>query len=152
VHSSMSHATNAWQRISHGFELSGTVSYYSALPFNIVTGVNTIQTTSGRPCPGLAGNASACTSNVSLMIGRNTGTGFDFFNINTRLSRTFSIGERVKVQASGEIFNVLNHPNYQVPNATFGSGIFPTNPSATFGQPTAVADPREGQVALRVTF
>lgn len=152
IHSSMGAATTLWERLSHGFQLSGILTYYSALPFNIVSGANTIQTTSGRPCPGLAGNAAACTNNVSLMIGRNTGNGFDFFNLNTRLSRTFALGERVRLQALGELFNTLNHRNNMIPNNSFGTGVYPANPSATFGQPTAVGDPRAAQVALRVNF
>ncbi|HEY1802235.1 MAG TPA: TonB-dependent receptor [Terriglobales bacterium] len=152
VHSSMGDSTTTWQRISHGFQLSGILSYYSALPFNIVSGTNTVQTTSGRPCPGLAGNAAACTSDIALMIGRNTGAGFDVFNLNTRLSRTFAIREGLHLEAMAEFFNALNHPNYEIPNNSFGTGVYPTNPSATFGVPTAVADPREAQLALRVTF
>ena len=152
IHTSMGPANSLWERLSHGFELSGILSYYSALPFNIVSGANTIQTTSARPCPGLAGNSATCTNNVSLEIGRNTGNGFDFFDLNTRLSRTFALGERVRLQALGEIFNTLNHRNNMIPNNSFGTGAYPTNPSTTFGQPTAVGDPREGQVALRINF
>lgn len=152
LHSSMDPAHTVWQRISHGFQLGGILTYYSPLPFNIVTGATNIQTTTSRPCVGLAGNAPACTNNVATMIGRNTGKGFDFFNLNTRLSRTFPIGERFRLEAIADIFNILNHPNDEIPNNSFGTGVYPTTPSATFGQPTAVADPREAQFALRLTF
>jgi len=152
IHSSLEPAHSLWQRISHGFQLSGILTYYSPLPFNIVTGATNIQSTTSRPCVGLAGNAPACTNNVAMMIGRNNGTGFDFFNLSTRLSRTFPIGERMHLEAIADIFNILNHPNYEIPNNSFGTGVYPTNPSATFGQPTAVADPREAQLALRLTF
>lgn len=152
VHSSMRASKTAWQHFSHGFQLSGILSYYSALPFNIVSGANTIQTTSGRPCPGLAGNAPACTSNIPLMIGRNTGTGFDYVNLNTRVSRTFAVKEGMHLEVMAELFNGFNHPNYEIPNNSFGTGVYPTNPSATFGKPTAVADPREVQLALRFSF
>lgn len=152
VHSSMGTSKTTWQRISHGFQLSGILSYYSALPFNIVSGTNTIQTTSGRPCPGLSGNAAACTSDIALMIGRNAGTGFGYFNLNTRLSRTFAIREGIHLEAMAELFNTLNHPNFEIPNNSFGTGVYPTSPSPTFGEPTAVADPREAQLALRLTF
>jgi hypothetical protein len=148
----MTSAHTFWQHLSHGFQLSGVLSYYSAFPFNVVSGANTIQTTAGRPCPGLAGNDPACTGNPGLMIGRNAGTGFDAFNLNARLSRTFAVGERLRLEAMAEMFNVLNHPNYAVPNASFGTGIFPLAPSATFGKPTAVADPKEGELGLRVNF
>jgi hypothetical protein len=152
VHSSMNPAHTAWEHISHGFQLSGTLQYYSALPFNIVTGAANIQTTSSRPCVGLAGNAAACTNNITSMIGRNTGIGFDLFNMNARLSRTFPIGERFHLEAMAEAFNLLNHANSLVPNTSFGSGVYPTTPSATFGTATQVGDPRTLQFALRVAF
>ena len=86
------------------------------------------------------------------MIGRNTGTGFDSFSLNTRLSRTFAIGERFRLEAIAELFNALNHANYQIPNNSFGTGVYPTSPSSTFGQPTAVGSPRAAELALRVSF
>ena len=152
IHSSMSAAHTAWERFSHGFQLGGTLQYYSALPFNIVTGAANIQTTASRPCVGLAGNAAACTNNVASMIGRNTGIGFNFFNMNARLSRTFALRERFHIEAFAEAFNALNHPNDLIPNTSFGSGVYPTNPSATFGTPTQIGDPRTLQLALRVAF
>jgi len=139
-----------WERLTRGFQLGGTLQYYSALPFNIVTGVNTIQQTGGRPCEGLAATDPACT--LGAMIGRNAGTGFDYFNINARLSRMFTLGERFHLQTIAEAFNLLNHPNHLIPNTTFGSGVYPIAPRSTFGQPTAVNDPRSLQFALRLSF
>ncbi len=49
VNSSMEPARTAWERISHGFQLNSLLQYYSALPLNITTGVNTVQGTAGRP-------------------------------------------------------------------------------------------------------
>jgi hypothetical protein len=152
IHSSMNSAHTTWEHLSHGFQLSGTLQYYSALPFTIVTGAANIQTTTSRPCVGLAGNAPACTNNVTSMIGRNTGVGFNTFNMNARLSRPFRIGERFHLEAMAEAFNVLNHANDLIPNTSFGSGVYPTNPSSTFGTPTQIADPRTLQLALRITF
>ena len=40
-------STNLWETLTHGFQVSGMVQYYSALPFNITTGANTIQGTAG---------------------------------------------------------------------------------------------------------
>jgi hypothetical protein len=152
VHSSTAPAQNAWQRISRGFQLSGILQYYSALPLNVVSGVTTIQQTSGRPCPQLAVNTPDPVCTIDKMIGRNTGMGFDFFNLNSRLSRTFALGEKFRVEAIAEAFNVLNHRNNMVPNTTFGSGAYPSQPRSTFGQPTAVGDPRQVQLALRILF
>jgi len=140
IHSSMDSAATPWQRISHGFQLSAMLQYYSALPFNITTGSTTIQATSARPTVD------------GTFINRNAGTGFDFFNLNARLSRTFPVGERLRLEGIAEAFNLLNHVNGVTLNGTFGTGVYPTNPSATFKQITAVADPRTLQLALRLTF
>ena len=86
------------------------------------------------------------------MIGRNAGKGFDYFTMSARLSRNFTITERLRLETIAEAFNVLNHRNDMVPNTTFGSGVYPTLPRSTFGQPTAVGDPRSVQLALRVAF
>jgi hypothetical protein len=37
-------------------------------------------------------------------------------------------------------------------NGNFGSGAYPTHPAATFGQITAVGEPRSVQLALRLSF
>ncbi len=49
IHTSRGPALTAWERISHGFQLSSLLQYYSALPLNITSGVTTIQGTAGRP-------------------------------------------------------------------------------------------------------
>jgi hypothetical protein len=125
---------------ARGFQLSGMLQYYSALPLNITSGVNTIQGTAGRPL--VNGN----------YIGRNAGTGNDLFSVSTRLSRSFALSERVSVEALAEAFNALNHRNNLTKNGVFGSGAFPSSPSSSFGQVTAVNDPRSLQLALRVRF
>ena len=150
IHAAMTPARTVWQRISHGFQLSGMLQYYSALPINVVSGLNTNQQTTGRPCAGLAASDSRCT--LTTMIGRNAGAGFDFFNLNTRLSRTFRVTERLRLETIAEAFNALNHRNNLIPNTTFGTGVYPTSPRSTFRQPTAVGDPRQVQIALRLSF
>ncbi|HEY6377463.1 MAG TPA: TonB-dependent receptor [Edaphobacter sp.] len=157
VHTTMNRATTLRTRLTNGFMLSGILQYYSALPFNVVTGGNSIQATSLRPCvPGyaLTPNAVNTCANVlpGTVIGRNAGVGFDSFTLNARLSRTIPIGEHFNLQGIAEAFNALNHRNNQIPNGTFGTGIFPIAPLSTFGQPTAVGDPRQIQLALRLTF
>jgi len=152
IHSSMTSAKTGWQQVTHGFQLSGMLQYYSALPFNIVSGVNTIQQTQGRPCPELSPAVADPSCTLDKMIGRNTGVGFDYFNFNTRLSRTFAAGEHLKIEAIAEAFNVLNHRNNMIPNTTFGTGAYPSIPRTSFGFPTAVGDPRQIQLALRILF
>lgn len=148
-------ADNFAAHLTRNWRLSGILQYYSRLPFNITTGANTKQATSQRPCAAdysLTG-LNPCTEALpGAVIGRNAGTGFDFVNLNTRLTRTFPLTERVTLETVAEAFNTLNHRNNQVPNATWGSGVYPNTPNATFGQATAVADPRSVQLAARIRF
>ena len=146
------------RKLTYGWQLSGILQYYSRLPFNVVTGANTKQATSQRPCaPGYSlvasGGTNPCTEGLAgATISRNAGTGFDFFALNTRLSRTFALTEHARLEAIAEAFNALNHRNDMIPNATFGTGTYPTAPTSTFGQATAVGDPRNVQLAARITF
>ena len=140
IHTSRAPAQTTWQRISYGFELSSLLQFYSALPLNITSGVTTIQGTAGRPIVN------------GGFIGRNVGIGNDFFSVGGRVSRTFRVSERVRVEGLLEGFNVLNHRNNLTKNGSFGAGAYPTNPSANFGQINAVNDPRSLQLALRVRF
>lgn len=141
--------------LTHNWRLGGILQYYSALPFNITTGANTKQGTGQRPCaPGYSltanGGLNPCTEGLAgAVIGRNAGTGFGYFSLNTRLSRTFALTERFKLEGIAEAFNSLNHRNDQIPNSTFGFG---TTANATFGQATAVGDPRSVELALRLTY
>ena len=140
VHTSMGAANTTWERISHGFQLSPLLQYYSPLPFNITTGANTVQGTSARP-----------TIN-GVFINRNAGSGFDFLSLGARLSRNFRISEGLRLEALAEAFNLTNHMNGVTLNGVFGTGTYPTNPSATYKQITAVNDPRTMQFALRIQF
>ncbi|HTH54277.1 MAG TPA: TonB-dependent receptor [Edaphobacter sp.] len=158
LNSPLSEAHTFTGQLTHGWRLSGILQYYSRLPFNITTGINTKQATSQRPCtPGFSlsanGGLNPCTEAVrGAVIGRNTGIGFDFFALNARLSRTFSLTERVKLEGMAEAFNTLNHRNDMIPNGTWGTGEYPARPNPTFGQATAVGDPRNIQLAARITF
>jgi len=140
IHSSLEHANTMWERLSHGFQLTTSLTAYSPLPFNITTGANTIQGTGARP-----------TVN-GVFINRNAGEGHSILNLSARLSRTFPVGERMRLQAMAEAFNTLNHVNVVTLNGVFGTGVYPTSPLSTFKQITAVNDPRSLQLALRLSF
>jgi hypothetical protein len=116
------------------------IQYYSALPLNLTSGVTTIQGTAGRPIVN------------GGFIGRNTGTGNDLFSVNTRVSRSFRLSDRVQMETLAEAFNALNHRNNLSKNGVFGAGAYPLAPSSSFGQITAVNDPRSMQLALRLRF
>ena len=140
IHSSLAKANTAWERLSHGFQFTTGLTAYSPLPFNITTGANTIQGTGARP-----------TVNGAY-INRNAGESYSIVNMNIRLSRSFAIGEKIRLQALGELFNTLNHTNVVSLNGVFGTGAYPSSPLPTFRQITAVNDPRTAQFGLRLSF
>ena len=140
VNTSRAPGTTLWTHLSHGFQLSGTLQYYSALPLNITSGVTTVQGTAGRPRVD------------GEFIPRNAGSGPDFLTINLRLSRTFPLHGRARLEALAEVFNLTNRENVVAMNGNFGAGAYPTNPSPSFEQTTAVGEPRSVQFGLRLSF
>jgi hypothetical protein len=133
-------ATTAWQRLMHGFQLSTLLQAYSAAPFNVTSGVTTVQGTAGRPIVD------------GEFIARNSGVGDEFFTMGLRVSRTFRIGNALTMEALAEVFNLTDTVNEVARNGNFGAGAYPTSPAATFNQVTAVGDPRSWQLALRLRF
>jgi hypothetical protein len=121
-------------------QLSSSMQAYSSLPFNITSGLTTIQATTARPVVD------------GVFIDRNTGVGNDFFSLSVRLSRWFRLSERLEAEAVAEAFNLTNNRNDLTRNTNFGSGAYPENPAPNFGQITAVGDPRSIQFALRFRF
>lgn len=154
VNSPTTDASSLGAHLTHGWRLGGILQYYSKLPYNVVTGASTLQQTTARPCTVAHFGSVSCSEGVKgTVIGRNSGIGFDFFSLNTRLSRTFALTEHVKLEGIAEAFNALNHRNDAIPNGTFGSGRIDLAPtSSMFGQATAVNDPRSVQLAARISF
>ncbi|HET7219102.1 MAG TPA: hypothetical protein VFJ02_13690, partial [Vicinamibacterales bacterium] len=140
VQTSSAPAATAWERITHGFQLSGTLQAYSSLPFNITSGVTTVQGTAGRPIVD------------GTFIPRNAGIGSSFFSVSARISRTFRLGDRVDLEGLAEVFNLTNHENVVSRNINFGPGTYPMNPLPSFGQTTAVGEPRSMQLGVRMRF
>ncbi len=139
VQTSAAPATTVWQRLTHGFQLGVLLQAYSQAPFNITSGVTTVQGTAGRPMVD------------EVFIPRNSGVGSAFVTLNLRLTRTFPAGG-AGIEVFAEAFNVTNRTNVLTRNANFGSGAYPSSPSAAFGQVTSVGDPRALQLGARVRF
>ena len=132
--------TSPIEYLTHGFEVSAMLQAYSAPPLNITSGITTIQGTTGRPI--VDGG----------FIPRNAGEGSDFFGLNVRVNRTLHVSGRVQVDVLAEGFNLTNHVNALTRNGNFGAGAYPSSPSPTFGQITAVGEPRSFQLGARVRF
>jgi Carboxypeptidase regulatory-like domain/TonB dependent receptor len=140
VQSPMAPAATLWEYLTHGFQVGGMVQAYSAPPFNILSGVTTVQGTPGRPIVD------------GEFIDRNAGEGTRYVNVTARVSRTFRLGPRLQLEALVEAFNLTNHVNAVTRNTTFGPGAYPDNPLPAFGQVTAVGEPRSLQFGFRVRY
>ena len=125
---------------AHGFQFSGIVQAYSAPPFNITSGVTTIQATAGRPIVD------------GEFIERNAGEGTAFFTVGARLSRTFRFGTRWQFEVLAEGFNLTDRANVVTRNTNFGAGSYPDSPAPTYNQITAVGEPRSFQFGARLRF
>jgi len=152
VNTPMTPAVTAWEALTHGFQVSSFLQYYSALPFNITSGVANLQGTTSRPLADGATTTPNFDVRAVSLIPRNAGIGSDFFTLNLRLSRSFRIAGAVRVEGLVEAFNITNRANTLTRNANFGPGAYPTNPVSTFNQITAVGDPRTLQFGVRLMF
>jgi hypothetical protein len=152
VNTPMTPATTAWERVRNGFQVSALLQSYSSLPFNITSGVTSLQGTNGRPFADGAVSTANFDVRTVTFIDRNAGVGSDFFALNLRVSRGFKIGGGARVDGLLEAFNLTNRVNNLTRNANFGAGSYPTNPSSTFNQITAVGDPRTFQLGVRLSF
>ena len=85
------------------------------------------------PAPGTFGNA-----------GRNILDGPGFHNVNASLVKNTSFTEQVKLQFRAEVFNLFNHPNFNLPDNFLGS--------PTFGRITSARDPRHILFGLKLLF
>lgn len=85
------------------------------------------------PVPGTFGNS-----------GRNILDGPGYHAINLSLMKNTALGERINLQFRAEAFNLLNHPNFNLPDNFLGS--------PTFGRITSARDPRHIQFGLKLLF
>ena len=143
-----------------GWQFSEIFSTYSARPFTIYYSSNVSNTLNLHDRPNIVGdlnagpktptqwfNAAAISTPPTGTFGnegRNAVAGPGFFDLDTTLSRDFRFAERYSLKFRAEYFNVLNHPNFDLPGATVAGSGFNTIPTA--------ADPRQLQLALRFSF
>ncbi len=76
--------------------------------------------------------------------GRNTISGPGFADLNVALVKRLRFARTGTVELRAEAFNVLNHINYDLPDAFFGS--------PTFGRILSAQSPRRIQFGVRTTF
>ena len=148
------------------WNVSGIWTMYSGLHFSpsLATSVSGSQTTPGATAerPNLNGapnlpsdqqtlthwfNTAAFSTPAPFTFG-NSGAfvlvGPRLFTADLGVHREFSIREKLKLSFRWEMFNSLNHPNFQNPSASIGS--------SAAGVISATYLPRDQQVALKLSF
>jgi hypothetical protein len=97
------------------------------------------------PAPGTFGNAP-----------RNIGRGPGAWQIDVGAAKRIQLGESGWLELRSEFFNIFNHPQYGLPQATFGvpgfGSIIQTVNTTTPVSPVGSGTPREMQFALRIGF
>ena len=103
---------------------------------------------------------------------RNTFKGDTYQTVDMRLSRTFAVTEKLHLEAMAEAFNLLNTLNIHFYNTAYGAADFcnfattPTDmgcpatpsgfregsPNPSYGTPRSIFNPRQVQLALRMTW
>jgi len=144
-----------WNVVLRHFKASVLTNLQAARRYSIVTGFDT--NNDHFPFPDRVGT-----------IGRNTYRGDPTYTVDTRLQRVISFTERIKGEASLEVFNLLNRANVLEIDHTYGlpdfvtpvpthykDGIAPAlssggNPG--FGAPKFVGEARQIQLSLRLNF
>jgi hypothetical protein len=91
-------------------------------------------------------------------LGRNTLRGFALYQIDLGLQRRIALTGRVNLQLRLEAFNVLNHPNFALPDPAFDSPTFGT-PTQMLGRGLGglsplyqIGGPRSMQFAAKLAF
>ena len=156
-----------------GQEFYGDLDRVPGQPLYIFGSECTALYNNGKQCPGgraINPNAFEVPSgNNQGNAPRNFVRGFGAWQMDVAVRRDFPIYERLKIQFRAEAFNVFNHPNFGIVNATFCSPV-PTSPAfasgCTFGQVTGtlanslgglsslyqMGGPRSMQFSLRLIF
>jgi len=76
--------------------------------------------------------------------GRNIVIGPGLANLDLSLQKAWSVHENQSMQFRWDVFNALNHPNFNLPGRILGA--------ANFGVITSAQDARELQFALKWVF
>jgi len=128
------------------FTVSPLLRVSSGRPFNLLVGTD------------LNGDRHSTTDRPAFA-GRNTGMGPNFWTVDTRLTRTFTLGEHARIEFIGEAFNLLNRLNFRSVNNTVGNmpgpfhvtGRADLNPSQPLAF-TSAFDARRFQLGARLSF
>jgi hypothetical protein len=153
------------RRVFGNWELTGVFTAQSGDAFTVLAGADVSRTGIGLDRAQIVGPAlgpGACGSNAPCVdwlnpnsftlpvagtfgnVGRGSIRGPALKNWDMGLFKNFPFTERYRLQFRAEFFNIFNWVNFADPISSVASG--------GFGSITAAADPRIGQVALKLFF
>ncbi len=165
---------NRWPaRLTAGWQLSGIYTVSSGIPitpfWNGAAPSGSGETSNDRP--NLTGNPNdgpkrreawfntaafaAAPKGTFGNAGRNTVIGPRANVLDFSVMKSTRIQERANLQFRAEFFNLLNHPNFALPNVTVNSSAFGSvtnTPDVAGGNPFSDGGPRFVQLALKLIF
>ena len=151
-------------QIVGGWELAGNVALQNGTPVTPILGSNVSnngKTTGDRPNvignpnkgpksikPGSTWvNIKAFSAPATSTYGnarRGVISSPSYMDADVNVARTFTLPREMALQFRAEFFNAFNHPNFGLPNVTFGT--------SNFGTISSALDPRDIQFALKLNF
>ena len=154
--------------LAGGWDLSMIVTAQSGTPFSVLSASDFSNTGSGnarpdRTCSGIGKKSvnnwfdQSCFNTVALQTalangtprfgnsGRNIIPGPSFVDLDNSLIKRFSIVDKVNMEFRAEFFNILNHPNFALPDSTIGTGSVGIISNTT-------GNSREIQLGLKMSF
>ena len=169
---------SVWRQITGDFTIAPIIEVSAGRPYTVITGTDyrlDLGASNGRPSVGGATTSAfvngtafsvptTCLTNSGASfsipgitpplgcdgnLGRNSFTTPGFFQLDLRLSRRFSMGERLKLDVIADAFNLTNRLNVAAVNQLCDPG---SSTSCSAGQPTAAYDARQFQFALKLLW
>ncbi len=147
-----------WHSFLSDFIVAPIFEISSGRPFNILSGVDTNndQTSqTDRPSVLADGTLVIPPAFTSGSLGRNSGITRSYSSFDMRVSRIFRAGERIRIEAIAEGFNLFNRFNEASVSPRFDDVNAFHQRAANgryYGRPTAAFDPRQFQFGLKLNF
>jgi hypothetical protein len=153
------------KRLAQGWQISTLFQTRSGLPVNIANAAPFLGIDELRPdrVPGVSIQGSGAPYNILNRgafttaangygdLRRNAGRGPGFAQLDLGLSKTTKINERLSLQLMGQMFNLLNHPNFANPSGYLDDLNFGRSTS-TVGNHVGTGTSRQAQLALKLIF
>jgi hypothetical protein len=160
----LNHMNRVANAILGGWQLNGIYQYHSGLPFTPILAIDNTNTQVNSDRPNLVGNPYQSTATCQTLTpncwvnpaafatpaqytfgtaGKNEVRGPTFSQLDFAMAKNFMLSEKFRLEFRAEAFNVLNHVNFDNPNATL---------SSSFGVITTAEPSRQLQFGARLMF